>query len=245
MMTTERQLIERLLEWQEHPELASDEQLQQALDAPDMRELVEQMAFAKRAFKNEELQKQECDIDEEWSKFASKHFDEASDEKQTLLFPLRNILCTAKRPSRAVASFIGLLVVSGIAFAAIHVARMNSEPKPQTARTEQSVPKTPSTVLPTDTIKKDTTMTKAQDSVPAPVVFDNIRLDEMLPQIAAYYHTEVLFQNEAARELRFHFVWKHEDGLEHALEKLNRFESLTVRLEEGDGEHTSAKIIVE
>ena len=79
-MMTERQLIERLLELQEHPELMGDEQLRQALDDPKTRELVEQMAFAKRAFKNEELQKQECDIDEEWSKFASKHFDEASEE---------------------------------------------------------------------------------------------------------------------------------------------------------------------
>ena len=43
-MKTDRQLIERLLELQEHPEQVTDEQLQQALDDPQMRELVEQMA---------------------------------------------------------------------------------------------------------------------------------------------------------------------------------------------------------
>ena len=42
---TERQLIERFLKLQEHPELMNDEQLQQALDAPEMRELVEQVAL--------------------------------------------------------------------------------------------------------------------------------------------------------------------------------------------------------
>ena len=45
-MKTDRQLIEQLLELQEHPEQVTDEQLQQALDDPQMRELVEQMAGA-------------------------------------------------------------------------------------------------------------------------------------------------------------------------------------------------------
>ena len=97
----------------------------------------------------------------------------------------------------------------------------------------------------TDTVEKDTTTTTTHNPIQEPVVFDNVRLDEMLPRIASFYHTEVMFQNEAARELRFHFVWKHEDGLEHAIEKLNRFESLTIRLEEDGGENQSTKIIVE
>ena len=50
-MMTERQLIERFLKLQEHPELMDDEQLQQALDDPEMRELVEQVALVKRTFK--------------------------------------------------------------------------------------------------------------------------------------------------------------------------------------------------
>jgi len=54
----------------------------------------------------------------------------------------------------------------------------------------------------------------------------------MLTEIASYYDTEVSFRSEEARQLRFHFVWKREDGLGHAIEKLNRFESLNVRLDE-------------
>ena len=50
----------------------TDEQLQQALDDPQMRELVEQMAFAKRTFKNEELLAVEPDVEGEWEKFAAK-----------------------------------------------------------------------------------------------------------------------------------------------------------------------------
>ena len=219
-MKTDRQLIERLLELQEHPEQVTDEQLQQALDDPQMRELVEQMAFAKRAFKDEELQAVEPDVEGEWEKFAAKNFDEGNETQH--VYPFKKMA----------ASFIGVLLVSGMAFAAIHIVRMVNSHKAETVQTEQPASYKPSTALPADTVKTDTTTTKQ------PVVFDNVPLEKMLTEIAAYYHAEVSFLNDDARQLRFHFVWKREDGLGHAIEKLNRFESLTVRLDEN-------KIIVE
>ena len=219
-MKTDRQLIERLLELQEHLEQVTDEQLQQALNDPQMRELVEQMAFAKRAFKDEELQAVEPDVEGEWEKFAAKNFDEGNETQH--VYPFKKMA----------ASFIGVLLVSGMAFAAIHIVRMVNNKKAETVKVEQPASNKPSTALPTDTVKTDTTATMQ------PVVFDNVPLEKMLPEIASYYDTEVSFRSEEARQLRFHFVWKREDGLGHAIEKLNRFESLNVRLEEG-------KIIVE
>ena len=219
-MKTKRQLTERFLELQEHPEQMTDEQLQQALDDPKMHELVEQMAFAKRAFKNEELKTAEPDVEGEWEKFAAKNFDEGNETQHGYPF------------KKMAASFIGVLLVSGMAFAAIHIVRMVNNKKAETVKVEQPASNKPSTALPTDTVKTDTTATMQ------PVVFDNVPLEKMLPEIASYYDTEVSFRSEEARQLRFHFVWKREDGLGHAIEKLNRFESLNVRLEEG-------KIIVE
>ena len=198
----------------------TDEQLQQALDDPQMRELVEQMAFAKRAFKDEELQAVEPDVEGEWEKFAAKNFDEGNETQH--VYPFKKMA----------ASFIGVLLVSGMAFAAIHIVRMVSSQKAETVQVKHPTSYKPSTALPTDTVKTDTTATMQ------PVVFDNVPLEKMLPEIASYYDTEVSFRSEEARQLRFHFVWKREDGLGHAIEKLNRFESLNVRLEEG-------KIIVE
>lgn len=236
-MMTEKQLIERLLELQEHPGQASDQELQQTLDDPQMHELVEQVAFAKRAFKNEELQEQECDMEEEWGKFVAKYLDEDSGAYHLPSSDSQNATSIFHLPSsvfsqRKVASFIGLLVVSGIAFAAIHFVRWRSgvegdlkSPRQETRMSQQQQ------TASTDTFRTDTAITATRDAAAQPVVFDNVRLDEMLPHIASFYHTEVAFENESARELRFHFVWKQEDGLQHAIEKLNRFESLTIRLE--------------
>lgn len=198
----------------------TDEQLQQALDDPQMRELVEQMAFAKRAFKDEELQAVEPDVEGEWEKFAAKNFDEGNETQH--VYPFKKMA----------ASFIGVLLVSGMAFAAIHIVRMVSSQKAETVQVKHPTSYKPSTALPADTVKTETATTVQ------PVVFDNVPLENMLTEIAAYYHAEVSFLNDDARQLRFHFVWKREDGLRHAIEKLNRFESLTVRLDEN-------KIIVE
>ena len=245
-MKTDRQLIERFLELQEHAEQVTDEQFllwqadkserQQALNGPQMHELMEQMAFAKRAFKNVEVQAEEPDVEGEWEKFAADHFREDNTAEASLTF---GRACSRSEEqmqtslsSRLVASFIGVLLVSGMAFAAIHIVRMVNHQKAEAVQVEQPVSYKPSTALPADTVKTDTTGTAE------PVVFDNVPLEKMLTEIAAYYHAEVSFLNDDARQLRFHFVWKHEDGLRHAIDKLNRFESLSVRLDEN-------KIIVE
>ena len=198
----------------------TDEQLQQTLDDPQMRELVEQMAFAKRTFKDEELQAVEPDVEGEWEKFAAKNFDEGNETQH--VYPFKKMA----------ASFIGVLLVSGMAFAAIHILRMVSSQKAETVQVKHRTSYKPSTALTADTVKTDTMTTME------PVVFDNVPLEKMLTEIADYYHDEVSFLNDDARQLRFHFVWKREDGLGHAIEKLNRFVSLTVRLDEN-------KIIVE
>ena len=205
----------------------TDEQFQQALDDPQMRELVEQMAFAKRAFKNEELQTVEPDVEGEWEKFAADHYGaDNSGKTYFTLFSLHSSL------QKIAALFIGVLLVSGMAFAAIHIVRIVNNQKAESVQVERPASYKPSTALPADTVKADTTVTAE------PVVFDNVPLEKMLTEIAAYYHVEVSFLNDNARLLRFHFVWKREDGLGHAIEKLNRFESLSVRLDE-------KKIIVE
>ena len=50
-MMTEEKRIEWLLELQDHAEQLTDEQLQQILADDEMRQLVKQLGFAKRAFK--------------------------------------------------------------------------------------------------------------------------------------------------------------------------------------------------
>ena len=192
----------------------------------------ELLALTKQAFIKREVEKESVPVDEEWQKFAAEHADEldalekdepptATIKKQIGLFPYK-----------VAASIIGIVFTVGVAFAAIHIVRMVSHSKPQAMQAEQTISAKPTSVLPTDTIKTDTTTTTM------PIVFDNVALDKMLPQIAARYNKEVDFQNEDARQFRFYFVWKQDETLDVVLHRLNLFESITVELK-------SDKIVVE
>ena len=190
------------------------------------------LALTKRAFVKREVEKESVPVDEEWEKFAAEHADELDalekDEPRTATITrLMGIL-----PYKVAASIIGILFTAGVAFAAIHIVRMVSNLKPQAIQTEQTISAKPTSALPTDTVKTDTTANAK------PIVFDNVALDKMLPQIASYYNKEVEFQNADARQLRFYFVWKQDETLDVVLHRLNLFESITVELK-------SDKIVVE
>ena len=192
----------------------------------------ELLALTKQAFIKREVENESVPVDEEWQKFAAEHADELEalekDEPRTATITrLMGIL-----PYKVAASIIGILFTAGVAFAAIHIVRMVSNPKPQAIQTEQTISAKPTSALPTDTVKTDTTANAK------PIVFDNVALDKMLPQIASYYNKEVEFQNADARQLRFYFVWKQDETLDVVLHRFNLFESITVELK-------SDKIVVE
>ncbi|MCR4920083.1 MAG: DUF4974 domain-containing protein [Bacteroidaceae bacterium] len=205
----------------QHPKQLTEEQLQQILADDEMRQLVQQLGFAKRAFKYNELADNTPDVDAEWEKFAANHasqLDTLDEEKPKPRF--HAYFFTHK----VAASFIGVLLASGIAFAAIQIARNINPSNPQQPTTEQANDKRPATSLPADTIKAGTIPSE-------PYVFNNVPLDSMLTAIAAVHGVQVEFENEAARQLRFHFVWKRGDSLDRVIEKLNTFEAVNIGVE--------------
>ena len=182
-MMTEEKRIEWLLELQDHPEQLTDEQLQQILADDEMRHLVQQLGFAKRALKHDELNNDTPDVDAEWEKFAASHSEELEILDEGEYKPrLRAYLA----PRKIAASFIGVLLVSGIAFATIQVVRNISTPKPQQPTTEQTTDIDPVTSLPADTVKADTISVK-------PYIFNNVPLDSMLTAIATAHGVGVEF----------------------------------------------------
>mgnify|MGYP003550129782 FL=1 len=242
-----QQRIEWLLELQDHPEQLTDEQLQQILADDEMCQLVKQLGFAKRAFKHDALKNDTPDVEGEWEKFAASHSEELTnaaraegklactmpckeeeDESQLEILDegeYKPRLRAYLAPRKIAASFIGVLLVSGIAFAAIQVVRNISTPKPQQPTTEQTTDIDPVTSLPADTVQADTISVE-------PYIFNNVPLDSMLTAIATAHGVGVEFENEAARHLRFHFVWKREDSLSRVVEKLNTFEAVNIGMED-------------
>ncbi len=213
----QNETIRRLLDMQEHPENYSEEQLRQILADDEMASLMEQLAQTKRAFIRRDMKEEEIPVDEEWERF-SEELSVKSEKKKEW------------RIMKIAAAFIGVLIISGITYAVInvvsHSGQHTQEAEETVAAVDASLPMqnaSPS-VAPNDTAQA--------------IVFDNVMLDEMLPQIAAYYNKDVEFRNSDARQLRFYFVWRKHEPLDTLLRRLNRFESMSVELKDN-------KIIVE
>ena len=170
------------------------------------------------------------DVDEAWQQFTQR-----STPNTHHLTP--NDSPNSNRPihtwHKIAAMLIGILTLSGIAFAAVHIARQaQHEERPVTAAEK---PRSAITVSRTHTAD---TIARAE-----PVVFDNVPLDSIVKDIASYHHLDMDLQNERLRVgasagmqasgLRFYFVWNQDDSLKEVIEKLNMFEQVNLSVENG------------
>ena len=151
-----------------------------------------------------------ADTETAWRRFASAH-------------PRRQTATRISRYRKMAASFVGVVMMSGIAFAAIHIVRQNQKPATPPAADAIAVARAQRSALGTRGEEADTLV--------MPRVFENVPLDSMLTEIAGYYRIAVDFQREDVRQLRFHFVWKPEDNLDRVVERLNHFEAVNIERE--------------
>ena len=206
---------ELLLRMMEHPHDYTADEWHEILQDEECRELYTMMSKTRGAIEAERAEEQltEEQIDAEWQRLANaevKNEDYESGNRRSFL--------------KIAASFVGLLIVSGIAFAAIRMLNRMPDNAP---KVEQSV-----NASANDTIIKTTEDYPVDSVAEASVEFDNLLLEQMLAEIASYYKAEVTFRNESARMLRFYFVWRRSEGLEQVVDDLNHFESLHVTLKD-------------
>ena len=205
-METINDNIRQLLEMLDNPEAYTEQEIQDIINRDeDTRETYRMMAEAKRSSRQHQANKP-IDVDAAWQKFNQK------------IQPQQHSFGWIK----IAASFIGVLLVSGIAFAAIQIVRYTQQHTPKT----EEVINTPKSanVTPADTLTTDTIAT------PQPIIYDNIPLEKMLPEIAAHYDAKVTFVNDEARQLRFYFMWHPQKGIEKVVSDLNQFERLNITL---------------
>ena len=207
-METTSENIRQLLEMLDNPEAYTEQEIQDIINRDeDTRETYRMMVEAKRSSRKRQADKP-VDVDAAWQKFNQK------------VQPKQHSFGWIK----IAASFVGVLLVSGIAFAAIQIIRYAQQNTPKTEEIINT-PK-PTYTTPTDTLTTDTI------AAPQPIIYDNIPLEKMLPEIAAHYDANVTFVNDEARQLRFRFVWNPQKGIDQVVSDLNQFERLTVTLKD-------------
>ena len=198
--------IQLLLDMQEHPEQFSEQALQTMLDDPEVRELMEATAQLKQAMMSDENNVN--DVDAEWQRFAQTHLTEQKQERSWL---------------KIAATFIGILMMSGIAFAAIHIIRhvSNAGGEPQKPIQETTIANPHQ--LPADTLKTD--------SIPPKVVrYDEATLEKILTDMADYYGLSLIWKSEDTKTLRLFYVWNRQLSASESTKQLNNFERIHLEL---------------
>ena len=196
---------DRLLQMLEQPQRYSADEWQEILADDECRELYTLMSKTQSAVSAARADEEVTDemIDAEWQRIAKPHSG-----MPTLL--------------KIAAMFIGILMLSGIAFAAIHIVsqRVGGEENhgdrsiiQQEDRPAQSVP----VILP--------------DTITQPRIFENVPLDEIIAEMALYYNKVVDIQNEQAHELRLYYKWDRKDDIGSIVEDLNHFDHVTLAVE--------------
>ncbi len=176
-----------------------------------LEELLRKMYAEETLQTNEHCSEKEMDIsetiDEEWRKFEAKYF-------------------APKHRSRVwmhiAAAFITLMILSGIAYAAIRYAHHPTKSDEIAPRQEIST-----TDIPQQKIQKP-----IQDSVKtmSAKTFENVPLKDIVEELGKNYNVAVEVRNSKVGALRFYYPWNPQMPISKVIEELNSFEKVNITI---------------
>lgn len=199
-----------LLQMMQQPQSYSDDEWQEILADDECRELYTMMSKMQSAIDAARADEEITDevIDAEWQRLnAQTHFSPSISR-----FP---------RFLKFAAMFVGILMLSGIAYAAIHwwVSPSPSKGKDGVTATTDTIVECKHSSLFLGEQKK------------APKLYDNVPIEQILSELSDIYHIQVAYRSDTIRRLRLFYQWRPEYTIEKVVEMLNNFEALHLILQ--------------
>ena len=209
---------EQLLKMLEHPERYSEQQWQEILADDECRELYSLMAKTRSAFTAEQADERLTDeiINEQWQRLEAEYPTRAA------IIPLW----------RKVAATVAIAItLFGIGYAAVTTGFFGLQ-KQSTEETTTLKPGTNEVTadeMPTAIEQPtDSLTTKAMTE---PRLYDNVPLEQMMSELAAYYQVDVEYRSDDVRSLRLYYEWEPDYTLDMVVDMLSHFESLSISRE--------------
>ena len=182
-----------------------------------LEQLLEQM-YAQESLHDKDIDTKDI-IDEEWTKFEAEHFPSTS---AGTVRDKRSILKIA-------AMFIGILMISGIAYAAVQM--ISSQERGDKIQETAAVANTHRSTASAQLAEQDSVMQQ-------PVIFEDAELSAILREVATFYQCEPVYKNEKAKHVRLYFTWDKTKPIDEVVETFNKFERFHITRE-------NQKLIVE
>lgn len=226
-----------LLDLLEHPERYSETQKDELLGDEEVNELYQQLIETRQSLdfaKSKEGMKMPS-IDAEWEKLKDEmklkekqqkeEMNQNAETQQTAkLLPLWS-------PMRKVAAVAGVLVVSCITFAAIHLVTRSYQASDK--HNTELVASRKDSIQQVSAPQKSNIEEKTDSASLAqlPLVYENAELQNILTPIAGHFHLQVTYQNESARHIRLFLQLEKNMSLDDIIELMNHFEKVNIRHE--------------
>ena len=250
--------FEKILDIIDHQEKYSDEEIREILQDEECRKLYQTMVEVDSALLQQNLNTQASishspddalssdsslgnsspNIDEEWEKFSQEH---QLQEKATHPIVQKESHPIAQEAGashpitswrKLAASIAGFVLISGIAFAAIHTfIKRSQEPTQITADAHPETMKSDSVKL---VAVKDSLMQPKPEKPAIHKTFENVAFEKMISEIASYYDLQVKFENNEDKTLRLYYEWDSHSSIENIIKELNQFENVNIELQQNE-----------
>ena len=218
--------FEKILDIIDHQEKYSDEEIREILQDEECRKLYQTMVEMDSAL---ESPSPIINVDEEWEKFSQEHQLREEATQNTAQEAASHPITSWRKLAASIAGFV---LISGIAFAAIHTYIKRSQ------ETTQVTADTHPEVIKSDSAKQ----VAAKDSLTHPKpekpaihkTFENVAFEQMISEIASYYDLQVKFENNEDKTLRLYYEWNSHSSIENIVKELNQFENVNIELQQNE-----------
>ena len=218
--------FEKILDIIDHQEKYSDEEIREILQDEECRKLYQTMMEVDSALENSSPI---INVDEEWEKFSQEHHLQEETTQNAAQKAASHPITSWRKLAASIAGFV---LISGIAFAAIHTyIKRSQEPTQVTADTHPEAIKSDSAkqVAATDSL------THPKPEKPAiHKTFENVAFEQMISEIASYYDLQVKFENNEDKTLRLYYEWNSHSSIENIVKELNQFENVNIELQQNE-----------
>ena len=206
------------------------------MESNDKLEQMLQQMYDQESLHDEDIDTSEI-IDEEWVKFEAEHFNSVELRTESVeslsgegMAVANSKLYTLNSKFMKIAAmFIGVLMLSGIAYAAVHIIRSQ-----ETGDRSQETTAVTNSTLPT----VNSQLAESDSTAMKPIIFEDAELNTILREVATFYQCETVYKNEKVKHVRLYFTWDKTKPIDEVVETFNKFERFHITRE-------NQKLIVE
>ena len=159
--------------------------------------------------------------DEEWQEvFGDETVDEEQVEEAWRAFEAKHLKPQPTRLWRVAATFIGVLMLSGIALAA-WIAYPKASPSPSEREDVEILDNAAS---------DDPTSSPSEGREETIRVFEDAELRQIVDSLSVYYKVKPGFRHDAVSHLRLYYEWDQRHSLGRVVSELNHFDRVSIHL---------------